>query len=140
MTQYTHRITLAVPELLIPQANQLALIMGESAEDVSTFAVANWQDALGNKYAVCSAVAKPSVLSPLTSGLPDPPPEAYSAHAAGADTQMAQQAFDSRLMYAPADGEVAATQVQPDKILLIIDHDPLSSLSAAGLTRIEEAE
>jgi len=58
-TKYIHRVTIAVPAPLIPDANQLALVLGESASDDQTFTAANYQDADGNLYAVCSTVAKP---------------------------------------------------------------------------------
>lgn len=58
-TEYIHRVTIAVPEMHTADANQLALVLGESASDDQTFAAANWQDADGNLYAVCSTVAKP---------------------------------------------------------------------------------
>ena len=58
-TAYIHAITIAVPEQLISDANQLALVLGESAADDKTFTTANWQDADGNLYAVCSTAAKP---------------------------------------------------------------------------------
>ena len=58
-TQYIHRITIAVPETHIADANQLALCLGESASDDQTFTSTNWQDDDGNLYAVCSTVAKP---------------------------------------------------------------------------------
>ena len=48
MSEYIHIMTIAVPELLIPQANQLASIAGESEADVNTFVKSNWQDASGN--------------------------------------------------------------------------------------------
>lgn len=59
ITQYTHRVTITVHETHIPDANQLALCLGESASDGQTFTAINWQDADGNLYAVCSTVAKP---------------------------------------------------------------------------------
>ena len=59
MTQYTHRATIAAPLAHIPDANQLALCLGESSADDQTFGAANYQDAEGNLYAVCSTVAKP---------------------------------------------------------------------------------
>src|SRR5690554_6936950 len=58
-TKYIHRVTIAVPETHIADANQLALCLGESASDDQTFTSTNWQDAGGNLYAVCSTVAKP---------------------------------------------------------------------------------
>ena len=58
-TEYTQRVTIAAPAAHIPDANQLALCLGESSADDKTFNTAAWQDAEGNLYAVCSTVAKP---------------------------------------------------------------------------------
>ena len=58
-TAYTQRVTTAVPELLTPKANQIALCLGESSADDQTFTTASCQDASGNLYAVASTVAKP---------------------------------------------------------------------------------
>ncbi len=127
-SQYTHRLTLAVPELLIPQANQLALAMGESAADVNTFTQASHEDADGNKYAVCSTVSKPIVLGALSAGLPDPLP----SHAEGADITLAQAALDSIVQY--SEGVTA----EPSRIVLGIDMTPLEMFSSIGLTEIEQ--
>ena len=58
-TLYQQRATIAVPEPLIAEGNQLALALGESAADDQTFTTASYQDASGNLYAVCSTVARP---------------------------------------------------------------------------------
>ena len=58
-TAYTNKATIATPFFHIPDANQLSLCLGESAADDQTFNTANYQDAQGNLYAVCSTVAKP---------------------------------------------------------------------------------
>ena len=58
-TLYMQRATIATPESLIADANKLALCLGESSADDQTFGAANYQDAEGNLYAVCSTVAKP---------------------------------------------------------------------------------
>ena len=58
-TQYQQRATIAAPAAHIPDANQLALCLGESSADDQTFTTAAWQDAEGNLYAVSSTVAKP---------------------------------------------------------------------------------
>ena len=59
ITMYMQKATIAAPLDLIPDANQLALALGESSADDRTFATASYQDADGNLYAVCSTVAKP---------------------------------------------------------------------------------
>lgn len=126
MSQYTHRMTLAVPELLMPQANQLALIAGESLDDVNTFVNANYQDSVGNKYAVCSTVIKPIVLSLLTTPLAN-----SVLQAEGVDVTQAQQALDKVVMY--KQGDKASTT----KIMCAIDFEPLTAFSDMGLTITE---
>lgn len=126
MTQYTHRMSLIVPESLMAAANQLALIAGESPDDVHTFTQANYQDSVGNKYAVCSTVIKPIVLSLLSTPLADSPLQAE-----GADISLAQAAMDKVVMY--ADG-VTAT---PEHIYIAIDVEPHEFFTNLGLTTQE---
>ena len=59
ITDYLQKATIATPAAHIPDANQLALSLGESRADDQTFTTASYQDAQGNLYAVCSTVAKP---------------------------------------------------------------------------------
>lgn len=125
MSEYTHRMTLVVPEQLIPPANQLALIAGESDDDVNTFSNANYQDSVGNLYAVCSTVIKPIVLSLLGQAVADAPLQAE-----GADTEQAQKAMDAAVMYADS---MTAT---PDKIVIAIDIEPIELFEALGLSSI----
>ena len=126
MTQYTHRITLIVPEQYVDIANHLALIMGESTADIGTFVTADWLDADGNLYSVCSAASKPIVLSALTKGLPNPLP----SHAADADVTKAQQALDMIELY---DVGVMASV---DKIVLAVDTHPHDTFESAGLSMV----
>lgn len=48
MSNWTHTLTVIVPESLIPQGNQLALVMGTSEDDVNTFRQADWTDGTSN--------------------------------------------------------------------------------------------
>ena len=123
MTQYKHRITLIVPEQHMYIANHLALIMGESTADIGTFVTADWHDADGNLYSVCSASSKPVVLGALTKGLPTPLP----AHATVADVAKAQQALDLIVLY---DAGVLASV---DKIVLAVDTHPQDTFESAGI-------
>jgi len=122
MTQYKHRITLIVPEHHMDIANHLALIMGESDADIGTFVTADWQDADGNLYSVCSAASKPVVLGALTKGLPSLP-----AHATAANVTKAQQALDLIELY---DVGVMASV---DKIILAVDTHPQDTFESAGI-------
>jgi len=126
MSQYTHRMTLVVPESLMSQANQLALIAGESPDDVHTFTQANHQDADRNLYDVCSTVIKPIVLSLLNTPLADSPLQAE-----GADVSLAQQAMDKVIMY-----EQGVT-ITSEHIYIGIDIDPFDMFEQLGLTMIE---
>ena len=125
MSEYTHRMTLAVPELLIPQANELAIIAGESLDDINTFTDANWQDASGNKYAVCSTVIKPIVLAMFGQPVVD-----SGLTADGADFNAAQQAMDNAVMY------VDGMKTTPNKIIIAIDVEPLLAFEVMGLVAI----
>ena len=85
-TEYTQTATIAVPDPLIPDANQLALCLGESAADDQTFGAATYQDAGGNLYAVCSTVAKPVFAEKASQPLQAPD------HAPGVDMEAATRA------------------------------------------------
>lgn len=126
MSEYKHRMTLVVPEQLMPQANQLALIAGESTNDDQTFTNANWQDASGNLYAVCSTVIKPIVLAMFGTPVAD-----TGLTADGADFTQAQQAMDAAIMYSGTE------QASADKILIAIDYEPLAFFANCGLTIVE---
>lgn len=125
MSGYSHRMTLAVPEDLMPQANNLALIAGLSAADINTFTAANWQDKDGNLYAVCSTVIKPVVLGLFGVSLAD---ITLPAHAINADVAAAQQALDKVVMY--KQGDKASTT----RIMCAIDFEPLAAIEDMGLT------
>lgn len=126
MSDYKHRMSLAVPQALISKANQLALIVGESEHDNKTFTAANWQDKGGNLYAVCSTVIKPVVL-----GLFGTPVADTGLTAEGADFTQAQQAMDAAIMYSGTE------QASTDKILIAIDYEPLDFFANCGLTLVK---
>ena len=46
MSDYTHRMSLVVPQALMPQANQLALIVGVSSDDDKTFTTGKTKTAI----------------------------------------------------------------------------------------------
>ena len=129
MSEYKHRMSLAVPQALIPQANNLALITGLSAADINTFTTANWQDKDGNLYAVCSTVIKPVVLGLFGISLSN---ITLPAHAINADITAAQQALDKVVMYKQGDKASTAS------IMCTIDFEPLQAFADMGLTIIEE--
>lgn len=133
MSDYKHRLTLAVPEQYMNEANNLALITGISAADINTFTSANWKDTEGNLYAVCSAAIKPVVLGMYgvrlsTIELP--------LHALEANVEAAQLALDKSVMYESDKG----IKADPSKIIIAIDYEPLEFLEAVGLSSVESVE
>jgi hypothetical protein len=89
-TKYTHRVTVAVPESLILEANHLACIMGESAEDINTFNLLSYQDNNGILYAVCSSVVTDNFIETKNNGINSIP-----EHAKLADPVLALEAFNA---------------------------------------------
>ena len=61
MSNWTHTLTVIVPESLIPQGNQLALAVGTSEDDINTFKTADWTDGTSN-YAVAHTVAVEQIM------------------------------------------------------------------------------
>lgn len=127
MSQYKHRLTLIVPELMMNNANQLALIAGESLDDIYTFTTANWQDSDNNKYAVCSAAVKPIVLSMLSQPVID-----SGLTAEGANFTDAQRAMNAAVLYSDSLG------VTPNHIVIAIDVEPLAVFASLGLSIITD--
>ena len=128
MSEYTHRMSLAVPQAYMPQANQLALITGISAADVNTF---TGQDRDGNLYTVCSTAIKPLVLGMLGIKLSSIP---LPSHAEDVDVVAAQEALDKAIMWSGIE------QVSTDKILIAIDYEPLQFFKDCGLMEFDTAE
>ena len=61
MSEWTHTLTVIVPESLMAQANQLALAIGTSEDDVNTFRQADWTDGTGN-FAVAHTQAVEQIM------------------------------------------------------------------------------
>jgi len=126
-TQYQQRATIAAPAAHIPDANQLALCLGESSADDRTFSTASYQDADGNLYAVCSTVAK-SVFAQLA-GLPLQAPD----HAPGMDLEAATRA--QALL------RINGGTASPDVIAVILGNRLESAqdhIAALGLERVQQ--
>lgn len=78
------RVTIACPEALIGDANQLALCLGLGPDDAQTYGQPVWRDAAGSLYAVASAVVGEGFASAAGSPLTEPPWGADMAAAARA--------------------------------------------------------
>ena len=126
-TKYINKATIATPAALIPDANQLALCLGESSADDQTFTKASYQDADGNLYSLCSTVAKP--IFATMAGQPLQAPD----HAPNMHLEAATRA-QSLL-------KINGGTATPDVIAVILG-DRLESaqdhIQMLGLTRIEQ--
>ena len=126
-TQYQQKATIATPIDQIPDANQLALCLGESSADDQTFTTASYQDAQGNLYAVCSTVAKP-IFAQLA-GQPLKAPD----HAPDMDLEAATRAQSLlRINNGTATPDVIAV-ILGDRLESAQDH-----IAALGLTRVPQ--
>ena len=126
-TLYQQRATIAAPAAHIPDANQLALCLGESSADDHTFITASYQDAQGNLYAVCSTVAKPIFAEMAGQPLKAP------AHSPDMDLAAATRA--QALL------QINNGVASPDVIAVILGSRMESAqdhIAALGLTRVEQ--
>ena len=126
-TEYKQRATIASPVAHIPDANQLALCLGESSADDQTFTAAPYQDADGNLYAVCSTVAKPIFVQLASQPLqaPDHAPDMDLAAATRAQALL----------------QINGGTASPDVIAVILGNRLESAqdhIAALGLERVQQ--
>ena len=117
------RVTIACPEALIGDANQLALCLGFGPNDAQTYRAACWLDEAGNRYAVASAIVGSGFAADASSPLDAPP---WGADMAAAARAQALIQID--------------TPAAPDRIAAILGDDALGALAVLGLSRIEVEE
>jgi hypothetical protein len=132
ITKHIHKLTIVVPEALITQANNLALIIGEAEADISTFKTAGWVDSNGDKYAVCSGVFQPESMNILKDGVPEENPK----HTKKANKKLAKDALKICKEYKPKLGKEGVIAAEKSTIIVIADEDPLSALAALGVSQI----
>jgi len=132
------RVTIATPEVLLDEANQLALATGLSPADVMTFGEPKWEDAAGNLYSLSSGVVSdlyPQIAASDLTAL---------CEATGADQALAEAAQAVVVVWAPEyDGETgelvsAAPQATPDTITAIIHPSPFTAIGFMGITKVPQ--
>ena len=126
MSNWTHVLTIAVPSNLMAQANQLALAIGTSEDDVDTFQTADWTDGV-NKFAVCSTRAVDKIF------------DYVSAVDTTGNAELAEglAALSFVTVTTGAEGAQTITGNDATKIRAVVDMEPFAALSALGLSRIE---
>ena len=128
MSNWTHTLTIAVPESLMAQANQLALAIGTSEDDVNTFRAADWTDGV-NSFSVCSTRAVDKIFD-------------YVGAVDATDNPLLAEGLASLsfvTVTTDADGVQNITGNDPTKIRVVVDVEPFAALSVLGLSRVVTA-
>ena len=121
------RITIACPDALRDDANQLAMVLGYGPDDVQTYVALNWQDVDGNLYAVASLPVSDTFTTAAQVALQRPAWDTDSAISmAAANRAQAALVFS-----------LEAVEVAPDKLTACVGDDALATLAAMGLTQVE---
>ena len=121
------RLTIACPEALRDDANQLAMVLGYGPSDAETCVALNWQDAGGNLYACASLPVSDTFTTAAQSGLQRP--------AWDADSHVNMDA--ARRAQATLVFSLTPVTAMPDKLTACAGDDALATLAAMGLTQVE---
>ena len=122
MSNWTHTLTVIVPESLIPQGNQLALAVGTSEDDINTFKTADWTDGTAN-YAVAHTVAVEQIM------------DCFALVPAELASGVVFPTININM-----DGVPMLTGSDMSKVQVFVDCDPFAVFSLLSLTRRDVAE
>lgn len=132
-SQYKWRLTVICPESLMTPANHLAVSIGEMLGDFYTFIQADWEDSQGNRYAIMSSAITDIFFQYAGSMLQrrDFAPDNWSF-------ELATQAQMAVILWTgPTEQYPAFPQADPNKIIGIVDDNPINVLQSIGLVKIE---
>jgi hypothetical protein len=122
------RLTIACPDALRDDANQIAMVLGYGPDDAETYGSLNWQDADGNLYAVASLPVSDTFTTTAQTALQRPSWDTGShVNMAGANRAQAALVFS-----------LTPVTAMPDKLTACAGDDALATLAAMGLTQVEE--
>lgn len=122
------RITVACPEALISDANNLAQVLAFGPADAMTYRGLNWRDAAGNLYAAASFDARDEWIIGAQSALARPE----------WDTDQAISMAAARRAQAALVFAQEATPAMPDKLTALAGPDGPAALAMMGLSPVEE--
>lgn len=131
------RLTIACPEALIADAQDLAMVLGYGPADAGTYQAASWQDAAGNRYAMASTMIFGAFVETATTALerPEWDVEPYQVNMAGAARAQMQLVF-----LADPYAEGVVTAARPDKLVAILHDDAQAALSLLGVAPVPVPE
>ena len=124
------RLTIACPAAMIADANNLAMVLGFTEADNRTYGAADWRDAAGNTYAVCSMPVSDAFVGKAFAALQrpawDPGTKISLAAATRAQIKVTLAQLD----------QVGDWTAKPTRITAYPGDDGLAACAAMGLTRV----
>ena len=121
------RLTIACPDALRDDANDLAMVLGFGPDDALTYGGLNWQDDDGNLYACASLTVSDAFTTTAQSGLQRPEwDDDNHVNMAGADRAQAALVFS-----------LTPVTAMPDKLTACAGDEALATLAAMGLTQVD---
>ena len=121
------RLTIACPDALRDDANDLAMVLGFGPDDALTYVALNWQDAGGNLYAAASLPVSDTFTTTAQSNLQRPAWDTDNhVNMAGANRAQAALVFS-----------LTPVTAMPDKLTACVGDDALATLAAMGLSQVE---
>jgi len=121
------RLTIACPDALRDDANNLAMALGYRPDDAGTYVGLNWQDADGNLYACASLIVSDTFTTAAQSGLQRP----------SWDTDNIIDMDAARRAQAALVFSLTPVTAMPDKLTACAGDDALATLATMGLTQVE---
>ena len=121
------RITIACPDALRDDVNNLAMVLGYGPYDAETYGSLNWEDAAGNLYACASLIVSDTFVSTAQSTLSRP----------AWDTDNHVNMDAARRAQAALVFSLTPVTAMPDKLTVCVGDDALATLAAMGLTQVE---
>ena len=113
MSDWTHTLLVVVPEVLIREANLLALSIGTSEDDINTFRSADWTDGI-SFYAVANTKAVDKIMDYLA---------------------LVPAELSANVVF-PAVSDAVISGSDMTKIQVFVDQDPFYVLDLLGLARV----
>ena len=121
------RLTIACPEALRDDANQLAMVLGYGPDDAETYGRLNWHDVYGNLYSCASLTVSDTFVSTAQSTLSRPAWDFDNIiDMAGANRAQSALVFS-----------LTPVTAMPDKLTACAGDDALAVLAAMGPTQVE---
>ena len=121
------RLTIACPDALRDDANNLAMVLGYGPADAETYVALNWLDTAGNLYACASLIVSDTFVSKAQSTLSRPAWDVDNIR----DMDAARRA-QAALVFS-----LTPVAAMHDKLTACAGDDALATLAAMGLMQVE---